>query len=69
LRRDNCLYILMPMGNLNHIADTVLATIQSIGYVSFGIMVVVNIVLYRLHPVLGFLGTLFLFALLTGLIH
>ena len=57
------------MGTLNHVSATVLTTIQNIGYVPFAIMVVVNIILYRLHPVLGFLGTLFLFALLTGLIH
>ncbi len=57
------------MDTLTHVGNTVLATIQSIGYVPFAIMVVVNIVLYRLHPVLGFLGTLFLFALLTGLLH
>ncbi len=57
------------METITHVGSTVLTTIQNIGYVPFGIMVVVNIVLYRLHPVLGFLGTLFLFALLTGLIH
>ncbi len=57
------------MTTLNHVWATVLASIQSIGYVPFAVMVIVNIVLYRLHPVLGFLGTLFLFALLTGLIH
>ncbi len=56
------------MDTVNHVGQTVLATIQSIGYIPFGVMVIVNIVLYRLHPVLGFLGTLFLFALLTGLI-
>jgi hypothetical protein len=57
------------MDTLTHVGHTVLTTIQSIGYIPFAIMVVVNIVLYRLHPVLGFLGTLFLFALLTGLLH
>ena len=55
-------------GTLSHIGDTVLATIQSIGYFPFAIMVIVNIVLYRVHPVLGFLGTLFLFAILMHLI-
>ena len=57
------------MDTISHVGTTVLATIQGIGYVPFAVMVVVNIVLYRLHPVLGFLGTLFLFALLTGLLH
>jgi|GEM_PF-974084 len=57
------------MDTVNHVGHTVLATIQGMGYFSFAIVVIVNIILYRLHPVLGFLGTLFLFAILTGLIH
>lgn len=56
------------METLTHVLNTVLTSIHNIGYVQFAVMVIVNIVLYRLHPVLGFLGTLFLFALLTGLI-
>ncbi len=56
-------------GALSHVWGTVLTTIHSMGYMTFAIIVIVNIVLYRLHPVLGFLGTLFLFALLTGIIH
>ena len=42
--------------------------ITAIGYLPFAIMIIVNIVLYKIHPVLGFLGTLFLFALLTGML-
>jgi hypothetical protein len=57
------------MNTLNHTYATVLGAINTIGYIPFAVMIIVNIVLYRLHPVLGFLGTLFLFALLTGLIH
>ena len=57
------------MDTVTHVGQTVLVTIQNIGYIPFAIMVIVNIVLYRLHPVLGFLGTLFLFGILTGLIH
>ncbi len=57
------------MTTLSHVGTTILTTISNIGYIPFAVMVIVNIVLYRLHPVLGFLGTLFLFALLTGLIH
>jgi hypothetical protein len=53
---------------LSHIGATILSTIASIGYVPFAILVVINIVLYRLHPVLGFLGSLFLFALVVGII-
>ena len=56
------------MGTLNNFGTTIVDKIASIGYIPFAIMVIVNIVLYRLHPVLGFLGTLFLFAILTGLI-
>lgn len=59
----------MDTSTLTHIGTTVLTTIKNIGYIPFAIMVIVNIVLYRLHPILGFLGTLFLFAMLTGLIH
>lgn len=56
------------MNTISGAGATVLATIQSIGYFQFAVMVVVNIILYKFHPVLGFLGTLFLFAILTGLI-
>ncbi len=56
------------MTSLTHIWNTVLGTIASIGYLQFAVMVIVNIVLYRIHPVVGFLGTLFLFAILTGLL-
>lgn len=55
-------------GTLGNVGDRILSTIQSVGFIPFAIMVVVNIVLYRVHPVLGFLGTLFLFAFLVGLI-
>lgn len=57
------------MSTLTSIGHTVSASIHSIGTIPFVVMILVNIVLYRLHPVLGFLGTLFLFGWLTGLIH
>ena len=56
------------MTTLTHLWATILATISTVGYVPFAVMVIVTIVLYRMHPVLGFLGVLFLFAILTGLI-
>ncbi|MEI6316310.1 MAG: hypothetical protein WCO65_01120 [bacterium] len=56
------------MSNLSNISHTISVSIASIGYVPFGIMVIVNIILYKLHPVLGFLGTLFLFAILIGIL-
>jgi len=55
-------------GALSNLWDKILLTIGSVGYFPFAIMVVVNIILYKFHPILGFLGTLFLFAYLTGLI-
>ena len=45
-----------------------MSQIAAIGYLPFAIMIIVNIVLYKIHPVLGFLGTLFVFALLTGML-
>lgn len=57
------------MTTLTGVWNTVLASILSVGYLPFAIMVIINIVLYRVHPVLGFLGTLFLFAILAGIIH
>ncbi len=56
------------MATLTHLWATVLSAISTVGYVPFAVMVLATIVLYRLHPVLGFLGALFLFAILTGLI-
>ena len=53
---------------LTNVWQTISNQIAAIGYVQFGIMIFVNIILYKLHPVFGFLGTLFLFALLTGLL-
>lgn len=58
----------MNTSYLSGVWQTILGQIVAIGYIPFGIMVIVNIVLYKLHPVLGFLGTLFLFALLIGLV-
>ena len=57
------------MATLTHVWNTILVTIQSVGYIWFAVMVIINIVLYRVHPVLGILGTLFLFTILTGILH
>ena len=59
----------MDTSSLNNIGHTILVSIQSIGYIPFAVMIIVDIILYRVHPVLGFLGTLFLFALTIGLIR
>ena len=58
----------MSNSYLTNVWHTIANQIAAIGYLPFGIMVLVNIILYKLHPVLGFLGTLFLFALLIGLL-
>ncbi len=58
----------MDTVTLQHFGNTILEHVQKIGYIPFAVMVLVNIILYRLHPVLGFLGTLFLFAILMGFI-
>jgi hypothetical protein len=44
----------------------VLATIQSIGYVYFALIIIADIILWKIHPVLGVLGVLFTFAFLLG---
>lgn len=44
----------------------VLDVIQSIGYVYFLLIIVADVILYRIHPVLGVLGVLFTFAFLLG---
>ena len=56
------------MTTLNTMFNSIMATIASVGYIPFAVMVVITIILYRFHPVLGILGTLFLFAWLVGLI-
>ena len=58
----------MSNSYLSNVGHTIATQIASIGYVPFAIMVIVNIILYKLHPVLGFLGTLFLFCLLIGVL-
>lgn len=50
------------------IINTILASIEAFGYVKFASFVIADIVLWRIHPILGLLGTLFTFALLLHLI-
>ena len=58
----------MSNSYLSNVSHTIMSQIAAIGYLPFAIMIIVNIVLYKIHPVLGFLGTLFVFALLTGML-
>jgi len=51
-----------------NIAGKILVTIQSIGYLYFGLLILADIILWKIHPVLGLLGVAFTFALLMGLI-
>ena len=44
----------------------VINTIQNIGLIYFALIVVVDIILWKIHPVLGILGVLFTFAFLLG---
>ena len=57
------------MNSSSNIGTTIVSSITHFGAVKFGIAVIVNLILYRLHPIFGFLGTLFLFAIMVGLIH
>ena len=50
--------------SLASIWATVLATIQVVGYLKLGLMVVVDIILWKIHPVLGVIGALLIFAFL-----
>lgn len=49
---------------MSTIWTTVLATIQTIGYLKFAIMLLVDIILWKIHPVLGIIGVLLTFAFL-----
>jgi hypothetical protein len=53
---------------LTHIWNGIALAINNIGVVLFLILLVIDAVLWRIHPVLGMLGALFIFALLFGLI-
>ncbi|MCX6755737.1 MAG: hypothetical protein NTX85_00105 [Candidatus Nomurabacteria bacterium] len=53
---------------MNTIFSKVLITIGHIGYLYFGILLLIDIILWKIHPVLGILGVAFTFALLMGLI-
>ncbi len=48
---------------------TVLASIHSMGVTTFAVAIIITIVLYRIHPIIGILGVLILFGFLAGLIH
>ncbi len=62
-------YTVSMTSTLSSVLHSILTTIQSIGVFPFAVLVVIVIVLYRIHPVVGFLGALFLFAWLVGIIH
>jgi hypothetical protein len=53
---------------LANIWNAIVLAVNNIGLVLFIILILINIVLWRIHPALGMLGTLFIFALLFGLI-
>lgn len=53
---------------MNTIFSKVLSVIDNIGYLYFGLLILIDIILWKIHPVLGILGVAFTFALLMGLI-
>ncbi len=50
------------------ILNGIAAAIANVGWIVFIVMLLVDAVLWRIHPVLGMLGALFIFAILFGLI-
>lgn len=44
--------------SISELANIVLASIQALGYINFVILLVIDIVLFRLHPVLGLLAVI-----------
>lgn len=54
------------MTDLLNLWNIVLSSIQAIGYIQFAIIVVIDILLWRVHPVLGLIGTLITFAYLVN---
>jgi len=53
---------------LTDIWNAIVLAVNNVGLVLFIILILINVVLWRIHPALGTLGTLFIFALLFGLI-
>ncbi|MEA3399405.1 MAG: hypothetical protein U9R00_02750 [Patescibacteria group bacterium] len=50
------------------ILQKVQLAIENIGYIYFAILIVIDIILWKIHPVLGILGVTFTIALIFGLI-
>ena len=50
------------MGDIHTFGQTLLASIQAIGYLQVAIIIIIDIILFRVHPVLGLLATLATFA-------
>jgi hypothetical protein len=50
------------------IFSKVILSIQHIGYFYFALLIVADIILWKIHPVLGILGVAFTFAILLGII-
>ena len=56
------------MTSMTAMFDKVLAVIQHIGYLYFALLILIDIILWKIHPVLGLAGVLFTFAILFGII-
>jgi len=48
--------------------NTILASIANVGYLTFGVFVLVSVLLWKIHPVLGILGVVATIAKLLGYI-
>lgn len=53
---------------MENIVNKILLSIQGIGYLYFGLLVLADIILWKIHPVLGIIGVGFIFAILFGVI-
>lgn len=60
--------VLVYIMTLTDIWNAIVLAVNNVGLVLFIILILINVVLWRIHPALGTLGTLFIFALLFGLI-
>lgn len=52
------------MDSIQTLAQTLLASIQAMGYITFAIVIIVDMILFRIHPILGVFATIATFAYL-----
>jgi|JI10StandDraft_1071094.scaffolds.fasta_scaffold40619_5 hypothetical protein len=52
------------MESIQTLAQTLLTSIQAMGYITFAIVIIVDMILFRIHPILGVFATIATFAYL-----